>query len=65
MGIGICRFLFRLLLFLLPFYNFTAFIEAAVGTDGVWKAHGTAVGTCGEVARLQSIMCAAHIAAAL
>jgi hypothetical protein len=65
MGIGIRRFLLRLLLFLLHFYNFTAFIEAAVGTDGVWKAHGTAVGTYSQVARHQSIMRAAHIAAAL
>jgi hypothetical protein len=58
-------FLFSLFLFLLHFNNFTAFVKAAVGTDGVRKAHGTAVGTCSQVARHQSIMCAAHVAAAL
>jgi hypothetical protein len=58
-------FLLRLFLFLLHFDNFTAFVEAAVGTDGVRKAHGTAVGTSDKVASLESIMGATHIAAAL
>jgi len=57
--------LLSLLLFLLDFDNFTTSVKTAVGTDGVWKAHGTAVGTCNQVARLQSIVGATHVAAAL
>jgi len=60
-----CTALLRLFLFLLHFDNFTTFIETAVGTNGVRKAHGTAVGTGGQVARLQSVMRSAIIAAAL
>ena len=54
-----------LLLFFLYFDNFAALIKTAVGTDGVRKAHGTAVRAGGQVAGLQSIVCAAHVAAAL
>src|SRR5688500_16893160 len=54
-----------LLLFFLYFDNFAAFIKTAVGTDRVRKAHGTAIRAGGQVAGLQSIVCAAHVAAAL
>ena len=57
--------LLRLFLFLLHFDNFTAFVESTIGTNGVRKAHRTAVGTGSQVMSLQGIMCAAHIAAAL
>ena len=56
------RFLF---LFFLYFDHFAAFVKTAVGTDRVWKAHGTAIRAGGEVTWLQSIVRAAHIAAAL
>jgi len=52
-------------LFLLDFDNFLAFVETAIGTNRVRKAHGTAVRAGGQVARLQSIVCAAHVASAL
>ena len=57
--------LLSLFLFLLDFDNFLAFVEAAVGADRVREAHGTAVRAGGQVARLQGIVCAAHVAAAL
>ena len=53
-----------LFLFFLYFDNFTAFIETAVGTNGVRKAHRTAVGAGGQVASLQGIVRAAIVAAA-
>jgi hypothetical protein len=57
--------LLRLFLFLLNLDNFTSFVESAIGTNGVGEAHRTAVGTGSQVIRLQGIVCAAHIAAAL
>ena len=51
--------------FIFHFDNFAAFVKATVGTNGVWKAHGTAVGAGGQIARLQSVMRSAVIAAAL
>src|SRR3990172_1782473 len=57
--------LFRLLLFLLYFDHFASFIKAAVGADGVRQAHGAAVRAGGQVAGLEGIVGAAHIAAAL
>ena len=56
--------LLSLFLFLLHFDDFAAFIKATIRTDGVRKAHGTAVGTGSQIARLQGVVRAAHIAAA-
>ena len=47
-----CPNLLGLLLFLLDFDHFTTFIESAIRTDGVRKAHRTAIGTSCEVMRL-------------
>jgi hypothetical protein len=52
-------------LFLLDFNDFTTFVESAVGTNGVWQTHGAAVGAGGQVMRLQGVVRAAHVAAAL
>jgi ATP/ADP translocase len=57
--------LLALLLFFLYFDNFTTFIESAVWTNRVRKAHRATVRAGNEVARLQSIVGAAHVAAAL
>jgi len=54
-----------LFLFFLDLYHFAAFVKTAVGADGVWKAHGTAVRAQGKIAGLQRIMRAAVIPAAL
>jgi hypothetical protein len=56
--------LFGLFLFFLDLDHFTTFVETAVGTDGVRKAHGTAVGAGCEVAGLEGIVRAAVVAAA-
>jgi hypothetical protein len=47
----ITQLLLGLFLFLLHFDNFAAFVKTAVGTDGVGKAHGPAVGAGGQVMR--------------
>ena len=52
-------------LFLLDFDDFTTLVEPTVGADGVRKAHGAAVRAGSQVAGLQSVVRAAHIAAAL
>ena len=57
--------LFSLLLFLLDLDNFTAFVKSTVGTDGMGKAHRTAVRAGSQVTGLQGVVRAAHIAAAL
>ena len=62
---GNCQSLLSLFIFLFDLYNFTTLVKSTIGTNGVRKAHRAAVGTSGQVARLQRIVRAAHIAAAL
>ncbi len=57
--------LLSLLLFLLDFNDFTAFVKSTIRTDGMGKAHRTAIRAGDQVMCLQSVVRAAHIAAAL
>ena len=57
--------LLRLLLLFLDFDDFATFIKSTIRADGMGKAHGTAVRTGDQAAWLQSVVRAAHIAAAL
>lgn len=52
-------------LFFFDFDDFASFVVAAVGADGVGKAHGAAVGAEGEVAGFECVVSAAVVAAAL
>jgi hypothetical protein len=56
--------LLSLFLLFLYFNHFATFVKPALGTDRMWKAHRTAIGTGNQVGGLQSIVCSAHIAAA-
>jgi hypothetical protein len=57
--------LFGLFLFFLDFDNFATFVKPTIGTDGMGKAHRAAVRAGRQVTGLQSVVRAAHIAAAL
>jgi hypothetical protein len=57
--------LLSLFLLFLYFDYFATFVKSTIGTDSVWKAHGAAIRAGSEIASLQGIVRAAHIAAAL
>jgi hypothetical protein len=59
------RFLLSGFLFFLNLNNFASVIEAALGTNGVRKAHGTAIGTGNGVYRGQRILRATAVTASL
>jgi hypothetical protein len=64
-GSGSFSRLLGLFLFLLDLDDFATFVKPAIGADRMWKAHGTAVRAGNQVPCLQSVVRAAHIAAAL
>ena len=64
-GSGSLSRLLSLFLFLLDFNNFAAFVKSAIRTDGMGKAHRTAIRAGDQVMGLQSVVRAAHITAAL